>query len=46
VPVKLTNGAIRVLFALVLGIELPVVSLVKTPSYEGLTNTPGYASIP
>ncbi len=45
-PVELTNSAIRVLFAPVLSIELPVVSLVKTPSYKGLMNTPGSASIP
>ncbi len=45
-PVELANSAIRVLFAPVLSIELPVVSLVKTPSYKGLTNTPGCASIP
>ena len=44
--VELANGAVRVLFAPVLGIELPVVSLVKSHSYEGQTNTPGCASIP
>jgi hypothetical protein len=46
VSVKLTNGAFRVLFVPVLGVELPVVSLVKLHIYKGLMNIPGYAFIP
>jgi hypothetical protein len=46
VCVELANGAVRVLFAPVLGIELPVVSLVKAHGYEGKTNTPGHRALP
>ena len=45
-PVELTNSTVWVLFAPVLGIESPVVCLVKSQSYNGLTNIPGCASIP
>jgi hypothetical protein len=44
--IEFANGAVRVLFAPVLGIELPVVNLVKSYGYKGITNTPSCASIP
>ena len=47
VPVKFPNGAVRVLFAPVFQIELPVVSLVKSHGGDkGIMNLPSYASIP